>query len=253
MNKTRKSVLITGASGGIGQALAKTFYQAGYDVCLHYHRSFEKIQKLLQDLEQIPFKEERPKAVCFSLDLTKKYQGEALIEQSKILLGKGVDVLIHNAGQAELSLLQDLTHERFDALQHLFLENPLFACQKQLPSFLEKGGGRVIFISSIWGICGASCEIAYSSLKSAQHGLVKALAQEWAPSAITVNAIACGVIDTEMNAQLSLAEKESLQQQIPMGRLGKPEEIASLALYLACTEAEYLTGQIISPNGAFYC
>lgn len=247
----RKTVLITGASGGIGQALAKIFCQAGYDLCLHYFKSEEKIKSLVQELEAL--KEENQKIVLLRLDLSLEHQGQNLVEESIKLLGRPLSVILFNAGVAEMAPLQDLTLERYQTLHRLFLENPLFACQRLLPEFLSQGEGKIIFISSIWGLCGASCEVAYSSLKAAQHGLVKALAQEWGPSQVSVYAIACGMIDTEMNAALSIEEKQALCEQIPLGRFGKPEEIARLALFLASSDANYLTGQILSPNGAFYC
>lgn len=251
----RKAVLITGASGGIGQALASVFFQAGYDLCLHYFKSEKKIKSFIQSLEKNNTfsPEKKPHIYSFSLDLSQNHQAEILIEKSKLLLGRAADVLIFNAGLSEISPLQDLSPQKYSQLHHLFLQNPLFACQKALPDFLEKGQGQVIFISSIWGLCGASCEVAYSSLKAAQHGLVKALAQEWGPSHIGVYAIACGIIDTEMNQHLSLEEKEKLIEMIPLGRFGTPREVAELALFLSSEKARYLTGQIISPNGAFYC
>ena len=160
----------------------------------------------------------------------------------------GLEVLVNNAGRAYFGLLSDMTDEDWRAVIDTDLSSAFYCCRAAIPYMVSRKSGKIINISSMWGTAGASCEAAYSAAKSGLHGLTRALAKELAPSNIQVNALACGVIDTEMNARLSTEERAALEEEIPAGRYGTPEEAARAVLMLAEAPA-YLTGQIIGLDG----
>lgn len=160
----------------------------------------------------------------------------------------GLEVLVNNAGRAYFGLLSDMTDEDWRAVIDADLSSAFYCCRAAIPYMVSRKSGKIINISSMWGTAGASCEAAYSAAKSGLHGLTRALAKELAPSNIQVNALACGVIDTEMNARLSTEERAALEEEIPAGRYGTPEEAARAVLMLAEAPA-YLTGQIIGLDG----
>ena len=164
--------------------------------------------------------------------------------------GSGLDVLINNAGIAWMGLLTDMSIEEWNRMISTNLSSAFYCCRAALPYMIHQKAGRIINISLMWGTVGASCEVAYSATKSGIHGLTRALAKELAPSNIQVNAIACGVIDTEMNGRLNEEERQDLMDEIPSGRFADPEEVAELALKLTDTPA-YMTGQIIGIDGGF--
>ena len=160
----------------------------------------------------------------------------------------GLDVLVNNAGISHFGLLSDMSDEEWQTVMDTNLSSAFYCCREAIPYMISKKQGRIINISSMWGVAGASCEAAYSASKAGLNGLTQSLAKELAPSNIQVNAIACGVIDTEMNARLNEEEQNALKEEIPAGRFGTPEEVAKLALLLAEAPA-YLTGQIIRMDG----
>lgn len=245
----RELALITGATGGLGQALAQQMAQAGYDLVLHTHSQQEGLREQIKMLKAF-----YPELNVYglSLDLSTSGAGTRLIEQAVSLAKRPPTVFISNAGQAHYGLLNQLSVAEYEALNRVHVETPLMACQALLPHFLQAGQGRVLLISSIWGQTGASCEVAYSVVKAAQLGLVKALAKEWGPSQLTINALAPGVIQTRMNAHLTPEEQAVLMDEIPLGRLGTPEEVAAVAVFLVSQAASYLTGQVIGVNGGLY-
>ena len=161
-----------------------------------------------------------------------------------------LDVLVNNAGISYINLLTDMTDEDWNRIIQTNLSSVFYCCRQAIPPMVSKHSGKIINISSMWGTVGASCEVAYSATKSGIHGLTRALAKELAPSNIQVNAIACGVIDTEMNGRLNEEERQDLMDEIPSGRFADPEEVAELALKLTDTPA-YMTGQIIGIDGGF--
>ena len=161
-----------------------------------------------------------------------------------------LDVLVNNAGIAHIGLFTDMTNEEWNRLLQTNLSSVFYCCHAAVPNMVSKKSGKIINISSMWGSVGASCEVAYSATKSGVHGLTRALAKELAPSNIQVNAIACGCIDTSMNAQLDTEERSSLEEEIPAGRFGSPQEIADFVMKLADSPS-YLTGQIIGMDGGF--
>ena len=163
---------------------------------------------------------------------------------------QGIDILINNAGISYIGLLSDMSFDNWEHLIHTNLSSVFSCCKCAIPYMVAQKSGKIINISSDWGICGASCEVAYSAAKGGVNAFTKALAKELAPSGIQVNAIACGVIDTQMNACFTAEEREALMNEIPAGRFGQPDEAASLALQLAAG-SEYLTGQIITLDGGW--
>ena len=160
----------------------------------------------------------------------------------------GLDVLINNAGISWMGLLTDMTDEDWTRVIQTNLSSVFYCCRAAIPHMVHEKRGRIISITSMWGTAGASCEAAYSAAKAGIHGLTKALAKELAPSNIQVNALACGVIDTEMNGHLTLEERAALEEEIPAGRYGTPQEAAAMILLLS-ESPSYLTGQIIGLDG----
>lgn len=242
MNKT---VLITGASRGIGAAIAKTFAEAGYGLALCCRNSMDELEDLAQKLRtsyQVPIR-------IFQGNVGDESFVSHMIEETLKEFGH-LDVLINNAGIAHIGLLADMTLEDWNQIVTTNLTSAFLTCKYATPSMITRKQGKIINISSVWGICGASCEVAYSACKGGLNTFTKALGKELAPSNIQVNAIACGVIDTQMNACFSAEEKAELAEEIPAGRFGTPEEVAHLALQLA-TENSYLTSQIITLDGGW--
>lgn len=246
----KKSVFITGASRGIGRACALLFAAKDYHVFLNCSKSFDELHKV-KDLIEHPADETTPAGTCDIV--TGDVSSPACVESIGLQiqkLGYSPEILINNAGISFIGLLTDMTPEEWNHVISTNLSSVFYCSKAVLPAMIARKSGRIINISSMWGTAGASCEAAYSASKSGVHGLTKALAKELAPSNIQVNAIACGVIDTRMNQQLSLEERKELEEEIPMGRYGTPKEVAKLALLLS-EAPEYMTGQIIGIDGGF--
>lgn len=236
-----KSALITGASRGIGRAMAEAFAAAGYDLTLTCMHRIEELEQLGQSLEQT-----YGISCCRSAVDAGDYEAVASLF-SRI---KRLDVLINNAGIAHMGLLQDMTPQQWRRMIATHLDGCFYTCKHAIPLMLAQGGGHILNISSVWGNVGASTEVAYSAAKGGVNSFTRALAKELAPSHIQVNAIACGVIDTDMNRCLSEEDLEILRREIPADRLGTPREVATLALQLV-QAPDYLTGQIITLDGGF--
>lgn len=242
MNK--KTVLVTGSSRGIGRACAKAYAKAGYHVFLNCVHSLDQLETLALEIEEIggtctPV----PGDVSNPDEVRRIFQ---VIEREC----NGIDVLVNNAGIAWFGLLTDMSDTEWDIILGTNLSSVFYCCRAAVPHMVSQKEGKILNISSMWGTVGASCEAAYSATKSGIHGLTRALAKELAPSNIQVNAIACGVIDTEMNGRLNEEERQELMDEIPIGRFATPEEVADLALKLTDTPA-YMTGQIIGMDGGF--
>ena len=237
----KKTVLITGASRGIGRAMAEAFATAGYDLVLTCLYNIEELEKLGSELESAHDVSCR----CLAADAGDYGAVTALFSRIKRL-----DVLINNAGIAHMGLLQDMTPEQWRRIMATHLDGCFYTCRHAIPLMLAQGAGHILNISSVWGNVGASMEVAYSAAKGGVNSFTRALAKELAPSHIQVNAIACGVIDTDMNRCLSEEELEILRQEIPADRLGTPQEVAALALQLVQAPG-YLTGQVITLDGGF--
>lgn len=234
-----KTVLITGGSRGIGRACAQLFAENGYNVAVNYFSSEKKARELELGYENIR---------AFYADVSSKSDVDAMVSDIKNVFGP-IDILINNAGIAQSKLFTDITEAEFDRMIAVHLKGAFNSVKSVLYDMIDKKQGRIINISSIWGISGASCEVHYSMAKAGIIGFTKALAKEVAPSGITVNAIAPGVIDTDMISCFTDNEIKEITNEIPLGRIGTPEEIAQSALFLASENANYITGQVLSPNG----
>lgn len=218
-----KKVLITGGATGIGKATALLFKSKGYDVYITYNKTepdFDEINKI-------------------KCDLSKLSDIEKLFDE----IGD-IDVLVNNAGVSLVKMINDTTEADYDLINDVNAKSYFFASKYAVSKMIKKHSGAIINVSSMWGQLGASCEVAYSMSKSAVIGLTKALAQELAPSSITVNCVCPGIIDTRMNDQFNKAE---LENEVPLGRLGTPDEVAKAILFFA--ENDYITGQILGVNG----
>ena len=240
-----KTVVVTGGSRGIGKAIVYAFANAGYNVILNYNQSEQSAKNIVEDLKDC-----KGVVEMFKADVSKREEVNAMIEYVNKEFG-GIDVVVNNAGISHVGLFDEIEEEEFRKVMDVNLMGVFNVTQAALKEcMLSKKNGTIINISSIWGIAGASCEVAYSASKAGVIGLTKGLAKELAPSNITVNAIAPGAIATDMiYKEYSEKEIATIEKEIPMGRLGTPIEIANLALYLASDNARYITGQVISPNG----
>ena len=239
-----KHVLITGASRGIGKATALLFARKGYHVFLNSNRSREALPQLRQEILALG-----GLATLAPGDVGKPDEVEEMFSHihNHCL---GLDVLVNNAGLAHHGLFTEMTNQEWTTVLDANLSAVFYCTKAALPYMVKQKKGKIINISSIWGETGASCEVAYSAAKSGVNGLTKALAKELAPSNIQVNAIACGVIDTAMNAGFSKEEQTVLENEIPACRFGRPEEVAELIFDLA-EKHPYLTGQVIRLDGGF--
>lgn len=242
MNKT---VLVTGASRGIGAAIAEAFAHAGCPLIITCSRSKDALFALKERLETTY----HPPVMAEVCDMGDFAAVEQLFARIKEQYG-GVDILVNNAGISHIGLLQDMTIDEWNRIVATNLTSVFATSKLAIPHMLGTGAGKILNISSVWGNVGASCEVAYSATKGGINSFTKALAKELAPSNIQVNAIACGVIDTAMNQCFSEEERAALAEEIPAGRFGLPEEVASLALQI-CTGNDYLTGQIITLDGGW--
>lgn len=240
-----KTALITGASHGIGKAIAQKFARENYCLFLNCCSSGQELIELAKELS------ETCKVACTPLiyDISDHGQVASMFEEIQAA-GKHIDVLINNAGISHIGLLQDMEIEDWNRVIHTNLTSVFSCCRFAIPHMIPKKAGKIINISSVWGIAGASCETAYSASKGGVNAFTKALAKELAPSNIQVNAIACGVIDTRMNRCFDEEERAALAEEIPSGRFGRPEEIADFVYQLAQGH-DYLTGQVITMDGGF--
>ena len=239
-----KVAYISGAARGIGCAIATEFAQKGYHLILSTQASADKLEHLASDLKASYHIE----VLTFLGDVSDKIFVQQMAQNSLEHFGR-IDVLVNNAGIAHIGLLNDMTSEEWHRILDVNLSAAFYSAQAFTPTMIAQKSGSIINISSMWGSAGASCEIAYSASKGGLNTFTKALAKELAPSGILVNAIACGCIDTDMNAHLSAQEKTALCEDIPLGRFGKPQEIANAAAFLS--EANYITGQILTIDGGF--
>lgn len=241
----KKTVLVTGASRGIGRAIALAFAKQGYHVFLNCNHSIIQLEQVCHEIEAME---------NGSCDMVIGDVGNpnAVTEMFKIIHKKcnALDVLVNNAGIAHIGLLSDVTDKEWNKIIQTNLSSVFYCCRAAVPNMVTKKCGKIMNISSMWGTVGASCEVAYSAAKAGVNGLTKALAKELAPSNIQVNAFACGVIDTDMNSGLSEEEKIVLKADIPAGHFGKPEDVADAVVQLANAPA-YLTGQIIGIDGGY--
>ncbi len=239
----KKVALVTGSSRGIGAATAAALARDGYGVCINYFEHQQAAEALARQLRS-----EGCRAVVFGADVADPDAVRAMVRYTEEQLGP-VSLLVNNAGIAGQIQFQDITRAQWNRMMDVNLGGYFNAIQAVLPHMLHEHEGSIVNVSSIWGQHGASCEVAYSVTKHAIIGLTRSLAAELAPSHIRVNCVAPGVINTDMVQVLGQETLDMLAEQIPMGRLGRPQEIAQVILSLA--EAPYTTGQVLTADGGF--
>lgn len=233
-----KNVLINGGSRGIGRAMVELFSERGYSVAFTYRSSDAEASELSASTGALAIKADSSceEDVLRAVDTVEERLGT-------------VDILINNAAVSSFALFTDISYEDWRKMFAVNLDGAFLYSRRTLPGMINKKRGRIINISSMWGITGSSCEVHYSATKAALIGMTKALAKEVGPSGITVNCIAPGVIDTEMNAALSAEDIAALKDETPLMRIGTPREVAEAALFLAGDGAAFITGEVLSVNG----
>ena len=241
MPQNHNNVLITGGSRGIGAAAVRAFAAQGGNVAFTYHTNQTAAEALVREL--------RPACVtAIPCDAADPAQVREAVRQAEAAVGP-LTVLVCNAGIAQSKLFTDLTDEDWRRMMGVDLDGPFYFSRAVLPGMIRRKYGRILFVSSMWGQTGGSCEVHYSAAKAGVIGLCKALAKEEGPSGITVNCVAPGVIDTDMMACYTPEDKAALAEETPVGRLGTAEEIAQTLVFLAGKNAGYITGQVIGQNG----
>lgn len=236
-------IVVTGASRGIGREIAKELAKNGNIVIANYNKSEEQAIKLKQELEK-----ENTKIDIYKADVSKREEVKQMVQTVIEKYGK-IDILINNAGISESKLFTDVSDEDWQRMINNNLYSAFCVTQEVLPSMLRHQNGCIINISSIWGMVGASCETIYSVAKAGIDAMTKSLAKELGPSNIRINSIAPGIIDTDMNKNLSKDDIETIKGEIPLEKIGKTKDIYRCVKWLI--EDEYTTGQIISINGGW--
>lgn len=242
----KKTILVTGGARGIGKKIVEDFANLGYNVCVNYNKSEREAIKLKDELARKGLSVYIAKA-----DISKVNEVDAMVNNVISNFGK-IDVLVNNAGVCNYDLFTEIPDDEIKKLIDVNILGTINVTKSVLKnSMINNKSGNVINLSSIWGMVGASCEVIYSMTKAGIIGLTKALAKEVGPSNIRVNAIAPGVIETDMISNLNEGDIKVLKDEIPLGRIGKVEDVSNLVKFLASDDSSYITGQVISPNGGF--
>lgn len=241
-----QTVLVTGASRGIGAAIAERFAKEGLRVVIHYRNAHERANEVARRCMAYG-----AQVLTVAADLRSRDELDRMKDKLH-QYGFVPDILVNNAGVSHYGLLADATEEEWDYVMDINLKGMFRCTQLFMDNMIRNRYGRIINISSIWGISGASCEVIYSAAKGGVNAFTKALAKELAPSGITVNAVAPGAVETDMMTEAFDEDNlREITEDIPAGRLGQAEEIASLVYFLSLPESGYLNGQVISPNGGW--
>ena len=238
-----KTAIVTGAAGGIGQATVRKLCALGFSTAIHYRTAEEKAFALSSDLSAAGFD-----AFPVRADLTRSEEADRMVAAVMERSGR-IDVLVNNAGIARQQLFDTVSDADWRAMLAADLDAAFYCCRAVLPHMLRAKSGRIVNIASMWGQVGAACEVPYSAAKAGLIGLTKALAKEAAPSGVTVNCVSPGAVDTAMMAGFSPEDVAALCEEIPLGRLGEPEEIADAVAFFAGDGASYITGQVLGVNG----
>ena len=239
-------VLVTGGAGGIGSKISVHFARRGYDVAIQYNSGRERAEQLATEIRST-FK---VMAVAVGADFEDEKSVCDMFEEVVKTLG-APDVVVNNAGISEQRLFTDVTPQEWQRMVNVNMSAAFYICQCAAPYMIKKQKGAIVNVSSMWGISGASCEVAYSATKAGIIGMTKALARELGPSGIRVNCVAPGVIETKMNAVHSEETMKELAEETPLCRIGKPEEVAAAVYFLASEEASFITGQTLCVDGGF--
>lgn len=234
-----KTVFITGSSRGIGKRAAELFYENGYNVVINYNSSEKEASELSQKLSG---------SIALRGDVSSEKDVKEMFEKAITHFGK-IDVVINNAGVSFSKLVTETTLYDWERLFGVNVTGTFLVSKYASEHMIKNHSGKIINVSSIWGVSGASCESCYSASKGAVISFTKALAKELGPSGITVNAITPGFIDTEMNRNISAEDREAFCEETPLGKIGTPEDVAKLLLFLASDGADFITGQIIGCDG----
>lgn len=240
MGDIMKTVLITGGSRGIGRAMVELFSKEGYKVAFTYKKSENEAKSLAETTGAVAIKADS--AVESDVIYAVKVAREALGD---------IECLINNAGISSFSLFTDLTLDDWDNCLRVNLTGAFLYSKAVIPSMISKKRGFIINVSSIWGLVGSSCEVHYSTTKAALIGMTKALAKELGPSGIRVNAIAPGVIATDMNLAVSEDALNELRDETPLMKIGVPEDVARAALFLASDSSSFITGEVMNVSGGY--
>ena len=240
-----KTVLITGASRGIGRGIAELFASHKYNVVINYYNS-EKLAEELRD----KIIASGTNAIAVRADVSNRNEVDAMISQTMERFGK-IDILVNNAGIAEMKLFTDIQPDYWERIFEVNVKGIFNCCHQVVPHMLSRKSGKIINISSVWGIVGAAMETHYSATKGAVNAFTKALAKELGPSKITVNAVAPGAVYTDMISALGEDILNYVKNDTPLGELGAVEQVAQMVYFLADTTGDFITGQIISPNGGY--
>lgn len=241
-----KNVLVTGATGGIGEAIATLFAKSGYNVAVHSHTKSQKAKSLADELEKLY----SVKTTFVTCDVSNKKEVDEMFDFLERDFGN-VDILVNNAGISSVMMMCDTSEDEWDRVLGINLKGMYLCSKRASVNMVHNKWGRIINISSVWGNVGASCEVAYSASKSGSVGFTKALAKELAPSRITVNAVSPGLINTKMNSHLSKLDVQALCDEIPLCRMGEPYEVAHAVLFFAHENASYITAQNLSVDGGW--
>ena len=242
-----RTVLITGGAKGIGAACAEHFACLGCNVVINYLTSETLAKNLQKELSDRGYN-----VLTVKADVSSKPQVEKMFELADKTFG-GVDILINNAGISKIGIFNDFSEEDYDNIFDVNMKSAYLCSKYAVSHMLKKHWGRIINISSMWGLVGASCEVPYSASKAALIGFTKSLAKELAPSGITVNSLAPGFIDTDMNAHISEQDRTDFIESIPISRAGIPMEVAHAAAFFADERSSYITGQVLAVDGGFTC
>lgn len=238
-----KVALVTGASRGIGREIALELAKSGISVAVNYYSSDEKAKELLGLIKNI-----NPNVQLYKADVSQEREVSEMVHKIESQLGE-IDIVVNNAGISQIGLFTDMTSSERDRMIGVNLIGAMNVSKAALPKMIHYKSGNIINISSMWGEVGASCEVVYSAAKAGLIGFTKALAKELGPSGIRVNCISPGVIDTEMNSELSDEDMKELISDIPLNRIGTPNDIAKAVKFLISDKASYITGQVLSVNG----
>jgi 3-oxoacyl-[acyl-carrier protein] reductase len=240
-----KNVLVTGSSRGIGKSIALKYAKEGYNIILNCSSSFNELCNTAEEIKSYGVS-----CLPIMANVSSYESVSNMFEEISMVMGH-VDIVINNAGISSIKLFTQTTEDDWDNIINTNLKSLYNVCSHAVPYMIKNHTGNIINISSVWGNLGASCEVAYSASKGGVNSFTKALAKELAPSNIRVNGIACGLINTPMNSSLTTQEMNEIINEIPANRIGKPEEVANLCYYLSSNNSSYLTGQIITLDGAW--